>query len=123
MTTTALTAPAACCSVASGGLISLTADPLTHTGDASGRVSFAKGGSRRLLGRHQHAAIDAVHICMRAEIVRVGAGDQGDGILIDGNLGSVERANGDHAGLSSNAGMESDVALRLLQGQSVRSGR
>jgi hypothetical protein len=52
---------------------------------------------------------------MRAEIVRVGAGDQGDGILIDGNLGSVERANGDHAGLSSNVGMESDLALRLSQ--------
>ena len=59
---------------------------------------------RRILGRHQHPAIDAVHICMRAEIVRVGPGDQGDGIFIDGDLGSVERANGDHAGLSSKVG-------------------
>jgi hypothetical protein len=52
---------------------------------------------------------------MRAEIVRVGAYDQGDGTLIDGDLGSVERANSDHAGLSSSVGRESDLALRLSQ--------
>jgi hypothetical protein len=47
--------------------------------------------------------------------MRVGAGDEGDGLFIDVDLGSVERANGDHASLSSNVGMESDLALRLSQ--------
>jgi hypothetical protein len=80
------------------------------------RINSQTGYQRcRILGRHQHPAIDAVHICMRAEIVRVGAYDQGDGTLIDGDLGSVERANSDHAGLSSSVGRESDLALRLSQ--------
>src|SRR5207248_7982481 len=46
----------------------------------------------------------AGHLGMGTEIERVGAGESGDGVLIDGDLGSVERANGDHAGLSSKIG-------------------
>src|SRR5271165_78872 len=123
MTNTAFTAPLACCSVSSGGRIALMADLLTHTGDLFGRVSFNSGGftpsragqRRCVLGSDQHPTVDAVHICMRADIVRIGAGDEGDGIFVDDDLGPIERANGDHACVSSSLGIESRRAPRLSQ--------
>jgi hypothetical protein len=45
----------------------------------------------------------------------VGTGDQGDRILVNAYLGTIERANRDHAYLSSSLGGESHFTSRASQ--------